>query len=165
MLIKLWWMEGRLKAGSVSRGKLFISLEFFLSFGFLQTRLVWLALPCVGLFLSVVELCPAGFHLLVKLFDDDVSTWSPRVIAFCSVSTRCCRGLQRLGIDLLIGPLFPHDFSRYENSLVCLSSQDFVVTCKKHSGRVKNSGLPTGFFCLWEYFGSITNHINVHSST
>ena len=120
MLIKLWWMEGRLKAGSVSRGKLFISSEFFLSFGFLQTRLIWLSLSCVGLFLSLVELFLAGFHLLVKLFDDDVSTWSPRVIAFCSVSTRCCRGLQRLGIDLLIGPLFPHDFSRYENSLVRL---------------------------------------------
>ena len=81
-------MEGRLKAGSVSRGKLFISLEFFLSFGFLQTRLVWLALPCVGLFLSVVELCPAGFHLLVKLFDDDVSTWSPRVLPVSLLSVQ-----------------------------------------------------------------------------
>ena len=144
--------------------KLFISSEFYLSL--LQTRLVWFpCFPVLAPFLSVVELCPAGFHLLVELFDDDVSTWSPRFVAFFSVSTRCCRGLQRLGVDLLIGPLFPHDFSRYENSLVCLSSQDFVVTCKKHSGRVKNSGLPTGFFCLWEYFGSITNHINVHSST
>ena len=34
MLIKLWWMEGRLKARSVSRGTLFQVLsDFFLSLG------------------------------------------------------------------------------------------------------------------------------------